>query len=1489
LIFSGITVSVPSVSFSFQPGAIAPPYNAVPASALQQQLAPNATASFRYTRRNNAGRSRRESFPRWSGDGRQPSFAFSPVLRHASPAPPVLPVTTQRATGAEPEAYANAWQRAAALFIDTYSGIFSCTTTQARALLQEADDALYNGWRNSSTIGQAWTPSGPDEPRSAHDLAYAATVFSQYLHRNPDLDDTTARNVARTYLVHPPVTPLESDVLIAIYQDVLRRRLDWIDMDKLCARDLNAEEILKAVCRHRKGSVLTGADLDRRLLHYRDVVIDEAALIAHQAARHGSAMDAHAPIAAVRAQFVTALIDEWQDCGLGVALMPSAAIPPAYAVFWYDGMVLRNARGKNLAQIVDALYEAGESAGESAAETAPMQRLIDHASRPRWLLGQPGDAISASRRENLLRDMHGDMAAVQRYAVRPGAISVAGVWLTRSELHGVIGKALRNLALDTVYPSGTALNAIATILHRQGPLHDIYVDRFDNTTELITAFNRLNHAWQQHPRFPVQPRLCAAHYLAESSGVLLLDARSAAPAEQQVLRRVYGQLSGQLTGAAQQNGLPPPAGIVELIRALDEIMLLSPQERMMALEALDQTGSLEIYLGTLQEVDTKAAAPEKISYRDTADLHRQLTDYFNQRLLAHAPLQTYDEDILILQILRRKLGMTAEDLQDRGVTTTGRLPLDEFKACADNAHASLRMTHRGKTIDPAAERRALRNSAARTLFAHPILAAKSKEILRREGKACSAADAQEVQRLLVDNIMGVQQPLLSADLRFLLESLFGSATLATIVRALASGSPREILGLLPFVIPLYDIGRGIQLGDEKLVWDGALQFGVDALLTLLGAGAEAVLRKQLAQGVEAMLFAQSRMSVVERTGTETIRRMQVLMPEGAPEQLAQRRITVDEDAFDVHAVAEAPAATIPKSLEALSTIVCAPDNRPYRMLFLDAEQVQVPAIASGLDDVFIETDLRGNPLPQAAPILLDPDSARYVRLTPEYGALRKAGGIAREDMLVRRTVFDVLVYWRSVRRSAGARFDNIPYEDIIRAVFKSSDHPLWNEFLRFWITACERSETALAIIRRAFQKVLDGKEACRVEFNANSPHARHDSIWFIGDEALSRLRYVSPVGAEPFQRSRMWVHEAIHWLTDMVDPAQHEAVDNCGGPVFLTNRILGELGDDPPIPPRTIYMGAPPLGANPESKSLPRDWSRALRHFHDTSVAENIFLDNKLDEGRKFPSTMHLFGQSIAERLTVRQVLALDGYISTFGKLASGNGARIFDLIADAFAAPLRLHFRSKLRTLTMGSDIFRKLAVVWNTRLRMAIIDIAVEDFDSHHRLYDDRIRHASFVAQDGEQIMLNKQVLYYFSQHGVEPVSPLRQLTGAMVDLFLRDMIPGAYYLPIRNPFFDRGAGVMLENLILRQIGDMSPKRICKALTADRRAYLANQSTIMRATVSEDGYLSRKLQEGQQAGSTADRQDGSNAVPTGRCLSSLCRGISALPKQGPNPPASR
>jgi hypothetical protein len=76
-------------------------------------------------------------------------------------------------------------------------------------------------------------------------------------------------------------------------------------------------------------------------------------------------------------------------------------------------------------------------------------------------------------------------------------------------------------------------------------------------------------------------------------------------------------------------------------------------------------------------------------------------------------------------------------------------------------------------------------------------------------------------------------------------------------------------------------------------------------------------------------------------------------------------------------------------------------------------------------------------------------------------------------------------------------------------------------------------------------------------------------------------------------------------------------------------------------------------------------------------------------------------------------------------------------------------------------------------------------------------------------------------------------------MIDFFLTEMTPEIHALPLKNPFYERGLGVLLENKVLQEIGDQSPQRICAALAYDSNAYLRDQSTVTRAAVSEDGYL--------------------------------------------------
>ena len=363
-----------------------------------------------------------------------------------------------------------------------------------------------------------------------------------------------------------------------------------------------------------------------------------------------------------------------------------------------------------------------------------------------------------------------------------------------------------------------------------------------------------------------------------------------------------------------------------------------------------------------------------------------------------------------------------------------------------------------------------------------------------------------------------------------------------------------------------------------------------------------------------------------------------------------------------------------------------------------------------------------------------------------------------------------------------------------------------------------------------------------IEFEADYPHAEHSSIWFIGDEELGKMRYTSPLGTEPFRRSRMWVHEAIHWMTDTLDPPLDKMTMHRGPTVYMTDRILNELGYYPSILPRTTYALPPELHAGAEVASATANWGRMLRKINDWSVLENRHLDAALDEQRSYPPTMLLFGQRVAERTTIRQAFAFEGAFASRGKLARGNIALIFDLLNEAFSAPPTLHFRSKLNTLLRGSKIFLKMATTWQTAPRTAPIKIEVESFATHYHLYEDTKKSAFHILQNSEKLLLNKEDIYYFSERGLKPMGPMRQFAGAMLDLFLRDLAPNAYHLPL-NEFHERGVGVLYENMILQQIGDPSPKRICAALTLDPNAYLPSQTAITRAAVSENGYLKHQL----------------------------------------------
>ncbi|MDB5777232.1 MAG: hypothetical protein JWP38_3365 [Herbaspirillum sp.] len=1328
------------------------------------------------------------------------------------------------------------------LLMHAYADIHKMTLQHAQAVLQRADRELYESWRGLSNIDEvARSRAAADASYVSYDLTYAATLFKSYLQAHAGLAETDALNAARMYLTAPPTTTIGNDTLTDIYHGVLQRGIDWIDPDKVRAKDLSAIQILQTVCRYRHTGIDTRAALTERMRHERDVVIDEAALIFFQARPGDHALPPDAALHRIRARYAAALIDEWQDAWLGLVLLPSAPIAPSHAKFWYDGTVMRNARGKDLETIVSELFDAASGAEENRI----LHVMIDNANRARYLLGQPDGPIAAPQRDALMHAMHGDDAAIPRYRQRAGAVGIGGVWLTRDELYAVVDKTMRGLALDIHYPIGTSLHAVATIVQRLGPLHGIVFNGFNRPTELTQTFHRLNRAWHRNPHYAVEPSLCAAHYLAQTSDVLFLDAQSPLSEAQQIAEQALAVIRPALRQASADSN-------AETRYWNKAVNAFAEGKEIGIVNLIDKK---KLYEGIKARVDALRLAPEKIRYNGVEDLHRQLKEYLQQRLLAQAPLPVYDENFLIEGILRRKLKMTSTDLHTKravihtsharymgsaGVRKFVLTPIEQFHRVRNTAN--MKMDFNGRDIRPAEELAAVKEEVAASLADDPVVVAKATEILRQHGREVERQNIDFIRHAVARGIIGRPPSTWLEDTMAILDMLFRSSTITSIVNAIASGEPKQVLALLPFVIPLYEIEEGIRLCDGDRIKSGALRFGADALLMAIGAGANAMLRRQLAGAAEDILLARASMSGVERANVDMMHEMAELFPDMSPQYLAQQRVTAAEDTFDVLN----PPRTPIESAQALRT----PENRPLPLLYLEEEGRQIPVRRTSAG--FIETDLRGEPIAPAPPILVDPKTGRGFRLGRNFGLVGGAAGVSLSALLQRPTVTAVSSYWRSlVATSLRLRARRTDVKAMIDELF---EHPKssssYTGFKQFWQKVYKLSDTAVVIFNSAFDRYKS--HGCAISFDTDRAGVLGNEIQFLREADLAKMHYLTPDGLEPFQRERMWVHETTHWLTKLEDPPEPIAHSHRGAVAFMTDRILSELGSRTPVPPRIAYR----TPALPDASPQPPEWPHAIRGLSELATAENNYLDDLLDVGREFSATMKIFGQAITDRVTVRQGLALARHIRNAEKPDTADSRHLFELVCSAFnPAQLHLHDRAILHELIAGSKTFRTLAAAWSAKIKclpvnIRVLDLGLDEVVSIHST-PELIAHS--ISIDGNTISLTKQPLYYFSKFDVVPLNRVRQYTGAVIDLFLGDLI-SQQHLGLNNPYNERGLTVLLENEVLQQIGDTSAQRICAGLSDGPDVVLRYQQTINRAVVSENGYLRKACRDGAPDSGSAD-----------------------------------
>lgn len=1325
----------------------------------------------------------------------------------------------------------------------------------ATAMLRDNDAELYRMWRNISRIEEIdWQPGAQRETPEA--LAFAISSFTSYLIDFESVDDAEAIGRARYYLAQNANFSPSNDDRYILYQGVLERGLHWIDPDKVRARQLTPTEILQAVYHHRRPPLSSRADLMRLLQRRCGVLIDEAALI-HFFTRSDTMPSR---IDDIQRWYADALIREWTDASLGQHLLPSSPLPLTCSPFWFDGASIQNGQGKNIEQMVSTVFESALCIQEGAdgKEGPTLEKIKQAATGHRHLFGQPDSPVTRDNWMELIEAMGGTRLQRAPYDRRQGTIGINGWHVNRDEIYRLFEKAMQALGLDTNYPLCTPHHAMATKIRKFGASHQVTLETPNNPSDLIAAFNRLQDTWRHDPRSPVSPLFMAGIHLVRCKGVFIVNATSDRTPEQQAIDRVWNAGIRHM----QEAGIDVQADVAYLDTALSKSGRPS-HEIFQEIHSSPLADRLPLYLRLDQDVKTAAAAPIKISFANTIDLSRKIIDYFFQELRSHAEPPGYSKTWVIRQILRRELNMTDRDLRTArrvgiGTPTLSSqaisfTPMEEFER--GKRLSSATMSFKGRTILPRREWWRAQDQIFEKLARHPTIVAKSMQLLRRRNSPYSDADVAILSEAQTNAIMSGRpgdrrgmrhlaepQPDALAIFMETLSSLFGSPTLEHVVDALSSGNPRQILELFPFIIPIFDIEEGIRLSDPERAFRGARSLLVDTVFTLVGAVGERALAANIAKASEELMLARSAMPLRERTGVDSLLQMCELIPEFRYARVKQRFEPV-QDLFDVHV--DTPSThTHPKMLQAIYQATAESEQEVYRLEVDGATVIATPDA-----DGFVETNAHGEPILGAPPIFFDASKHTYFRLGKDHGLPKGATGILESELRQRGTVARLEEYWSSIDLEQ-ARVASPEPLDLIRSLFEQNADSQHARFEQLLLNAYERSETARIIMNHAYTQAPFGRQRCQIVYNGEDAFQRGSKISFVSDEDLLKLQYTGPSGWVPFQVLRMILHEVLHFLTKLKDPAIHEVHNNRGPIVALVEKILAETLGERPYPPRLTYAQQGKFKIE-SHRGVLRTNSKVLRQLTDWSNAEDLHIDRLFDAKRTFPDTLYAMGQPIAERQTVRQGLELVTHlVQNVGTLGAGNAQRIFKLVGDCFQVITRSQ-KELLKHFIETSRTFRILAAAWEIHTKYPAIEIrSMESYCLPLGRHALGRRMAHINALDGGKVWLNSQPLYYFSSDGTIALSRKRQLAEALLDLFVTSLLDVS--TEVFHKGENRGVVTLLGNEVMRQIKETEPEtgeetfaqiyRICDGLTDDSHAYLRDQSAITRAAKNEDGYLYRR-----------------------------------------------
>ncbi|MGI4983734.1 MAG: PipA/GogA/GtgA family type III secretion system effector, partial [Janthinobacterium lividum] len=200
---------------------------------------------------------------------------------------------------------------------------------------------------------------------------------------------------------------------------------------------------------------------------------------------------------------------------LAARLIPTGNAPPAHGGAWFDGIAVRGAHGRHLADL--------------ARELA-------------WR--QPGLADAVEERTG----------AVKREMLHPRYTRPVPVERHR-QLESWLRKRLGDLLESTRFPFGTPAQSIDTILLRLADAHGVPRSPGTDFATVMRDFNRLCAAWRAAPAYWIPPTLAAALHLAHAAGdKATLLAMPAEARENAAIDRFHARLAVHATPSQDGSG-----------------------------------------------------------------------------------------------------------------------------------------------------------------------------------------------------------------------------------------------------------------------------------------------------------------------------------------------------------------------------------------------------------------------------------------------------------------------------------------------------------------------------------------------------------------------------------------------------------------------------------------------------------------------------------------------------------------------------------------------------------------------------------------------------------------------------------------------------------------------------------------------------------------------------------------------------------------------